>query len=282
MRGLRLALALLFLLGGHASAGAQQDPRLVEAVRLAREGLADSARAVSARLLGATPALDPLYPEILYTIAIVASSEQDRRLYLRRVMIEYSTSPWADNAIFEMAQLEYATGNAEATIRLVDQLLADFPGSETAGEAAFWGARAAFDRNDRPRACAWVATGIVSAGSDLELRNRLEFLNLRCQGAADATPPVIPAPAPAPPPPAARPPAGPGWYVQVAAISDRASIDRTVATLRQMGYETRVLPGPGALQRVLAGRYTTRALAQAEVARVRERFGGQPFVISVP
>lgn len=281
MRGLRLALALLFLLGGHASAGAQQDPRLVEAVRLAREGLADSARAVSARLLGATPALDPLYPEILYTIAIVASSEQDRRLYLRRVMIEYSTSPWADNAIFEMAQLEYATGNAEATIRLVDQLLSDFPGSEVAGEAALWGARAAFDRSDRARACAWAATGIASAGADIELRNQLEFLNLRCQGPTDAAPAATPAPAP-PPPPAGRPPAGAGWYVQVAAISDRASIDRTVAALRQMGYEAQVLPGPGALQRILAGRYTTRALAQAEVARIRGRFGGQPFVVSVP
>jgi hypothetical protein len=280
MNAPRLALALLLLAGGYARADAQQDPRLAEAVRLAREGLADSARAVSARLLGATPALDPLYPEILYTIAIVASSEQDRRLYLRRVMIEYSTSPWADNAIFEMAQLEYATGNTEATVRLVDRLLTDFPGSDLAGEAAFWGARAAFERNDRTRACAWVATGIVSAGNDIELRNRLEFLNLRCQGPAAATPPATPAPAV--PPPAARPPAGPGWYVQVAAISDRASIDRTVATLRQMGYETRVLPGPGALQRVLAGRYTTRALAQAEVARIRGRFGGQPFVVSVP
>lgn len=278
-------LLLLALLLWPASASAQEDPRLVEAVRVAREGLADSARAMTARLLGSTASSAALYPEILFTIALVAASEQDRRLYLRRVAIEHSTSSWADNALLELAQLEYATGNTEGTVRLVDQLLSDFPASEVTAEAAFWGARAAFDRNDGARACAWLSTGVVAAGADVELRNQLEFLNLRCQGpAAQVAAPVTPAPAPAPPPPppVTRPTAGPAWYVQVAALGDRVVIDRTVEALRQMGYEPVVLPGPGALQRVVAGRFSSRALAQAEVARVRSRFGGQPFVLSVP
>lgn len=276
------SLFLLALLLWPASASAQQDPRLVEAVRVAREGLADSARAMTARLLGSTASSEALYPEILFTIALVAANEQDRRLYLRRVAIEHATSPWADNALLELAQLEYATGNVEGTVRLVDQLLADFPASDVTAEAAFWGARAAFDRNDGPRACAWLSTGVVAAGTDVELRNRLEFLNLRCQGQAQiGSDPVTPVPAP-PPPPTTRPTAGPAWYVQVAALSDQVALDRTVESLRQMGYEPVVLPGPGALQRVVAGRFSTRALAQAEVARVRSRFGGQPFVISVP
>ncbi|HUG28299.1 MAG TPA: SPOR domain-containing protein [Gemmatimonadales bacterium] len=285
-----VSLFLLALLLSPARASAQEDPRLVEAVRVAREGLADSARAMTARLLGSTASSASLYPEILFTIAIVAANEQDRRLYLRRVAIEHSTSPWADNALLELAQLEYATGNVEGTVRLVDQLLSDFPASDVTAEAAFWGARAAFDRNDGTRACAWLATGVVAAGTDVELRNQLEFLNLRCQGpVAESGPPVSPAPTPAPapappppPPPTTRPTAGPAWYVQVAALGDRVAIDRTVESLRQMGYEPVVLPGPGALQRVVAGRFSTRALAQAEVARVRSRFGGQPFVISVP
>lgn len=276
------SLCLVALLLWPASASAQEDPRLVEAVRLARQGLADSARATTARLLGSTASSEALYPEILLTIAIVAANEQDRRLYLRRVAIEHSTSPWADNALLELAQLEYATGNVEGTLRLVDQLLSDFPASDVTAEAAFWGARAAFDRNDGARACAWLASGVVAAGTDVELRNRLEFLNLRCQGQAQAGgDPVTPAPAP-PPPPTTRPAAGPAWYVQVAALSDQVAIDRTVESLRQMGYEPVVLAGPGALQRVAAGRFSTRALAQAEVARVRGRFGGQPFVIAVP
>lgn len=280
------SLFLLTLLLWPASASAQEDPRLVEAVRVAREGLADSARAMTARLLGSTASGAALYPEILFTVALVAANEQDRRLYLRRVAIEHSTSPWADNALLELAQLEYATGNVEGTVRLVAQLLSDFPASDVTAEAAFWGARAAFDRNDAARACAWLSTGVVAAGTDVELRNRLEFLNLRCQGpvAAGETP-VIPAPAPAPPPPpppTTRPSAGPAWYVQVAALGDQVAIDRTVEALRQMGYEPVVLSGPGALRRVVAGRFSTRALAQAEVVRVRSRFGGQPFVISVP
>lgn len=281
------SLVLLALLLWPARASAQEDPRLVEAVRVAREGLADSARAMTARLLGSTASSEALYPEILFTIALVAANEQDRRLYLRRVAIEHSTSPWADNALLELAQLEYATGNAEGTVRLVDQVLSDFPASDITAEAAFWGARAAFDRNDGTRACAWLATGVAAAGTDVELRNRLEFLNLRCQrpvpaGETPVTPVPAPTPAPPPPPPTTRPTAGPAWYVQVAALSDRVAIDRTVEALRQMGYEPVVLSGPGALQRVVAGRFSTRALAQAEVARVRSRFGGQPFVISVP
>jgi cell division septation protein DedD len=70
--------------------------------------------------------------------------------------------------------------------------------------------------------------------------------------------------------------------VQVAALSDRVAIDRTMSALREMGYEPSVVPGPGALQKVRAGRWTSRAEAQSEVARIRARFGGQPFIVSDP
>ncbi|MDZ4673682.1 MAG: SPOR domain-containing protein, partial [Gemmatimonadota bacterium] len=84
------------------------------------------------------------------------------------------------------------------------------------------------------------------------------------------------------PAPAPRPAAGPSWHVQIAALSDRIAIDRAVATIREMGFEATVVPGPGALQKVRAGRWSTRALAQAEVARLRDRFGGAPFVVMDP
>lgn len=284
----RVVLAVVLGLAlAPAVAAAQQDARLVEAVRLAREGLPDSARTLTARLLATVAPTDPLFPELLYTIALVASSEPDRRLYLRRVAVEYGASPWADNALLQLAQLDFASGNTEGALRSVERIMADFPGSDVAAEAAFWGARAAFDRNDPRRACAWLATGIASAGTDIELRNRLEFLNLRCQGPFpdSTTPPPAPpppAPAPSPPAPTPRPAAGPAWHVQVAALTERAAIDRIVEALRQMGYEPSVVPGPGGLQKVRAGRFSTRALAQSEVARLRTRFGGQPFVVSDP
>ncbi|MDP9143991.1 MAG: hypothetical protein M3N43_04740, partial [Actinomycetota bacterium] len=164
-------LALLVLLA--TPAAAQTDPRLVEAVRVAREGLPDSARAITARLLNTMGRTDPVYAELLYTIALVAPTEQDRRLYLRRVAIEFASSGWADNALLQLAQLDYASGNAEAAQRQVGQLMADYPESDVLAEAALWGARAAFDRNDPRMACAWVASGVAAAGGDIELRNRL-------------------------------------------------------------------------------------------------------------
>jgi len=260
---------------------------LVDAIRIAREGMPDSARTLTAALLGTLPRTDALYPELLYTIAIIASNEADRRLYLRRIVVEHANSPWADNALLQMAQLDYAAGNTEGTQRQINQLLSDYPGSEVTAEAALWGARAAFDRNDPRLACAWVASGIAASGSDVEMRNRLNFLNLRCQDPDPDPRPVPPAPAPAPTPPptpapAPRPAAGPSWHVQIAALSDRIAIDRAVATIREMGFEATVVPGPGALQKVRAGRWSTRALAQAEVARLRDRFGGAPFVVMDP
>jgi len=293
MAGARRAAALLSVatLLAAASAGAQQDPRLVDAVRLAREGMADSARAITGRLLATTPATSPLYPELLYTIAAVASNEQDRRLYLRRVTIEHSNSPWADNALLGLAQLDYAAGKPDGTMRTIDQLMSDYPASDVLAEASFWGARAAFERNDPRRACAWLATGLAATGTDVELRNRLDFVNLQCQNlppdtAVVVVPPPVPAPAPAPPPPPPapepQPSAGPAWYVQVAAMADRAALDRVAAALREMGYEASMVAGPGNLQKIRAGRWSTRALAQAEVARIRARFGGQPFIVQDP
>ena len=52
----------------------QTDPRLVSAVRAAQEGRGDSARAAVDRLLAATPPTDTLYPQILYTQAMVAGT----------------------------------------------------------------------------------------------------------------------------------------------------------------------------------------------------------------
>lgn len=271
------ALSALSVLPAHA----QQDPRLVDAVRIAREGMPDSARTLTAALLAVLPRTDAVYPELLFTIAIIAPSEADRRLYLRRVVVEHANSPWADNALLQLAQLDYAAGNTEGAQRQIGQLLTDYPGSEVTAEAAFWGARAAFDRNDPRLACAWVASGIAASGSEVEIRNRLNFLNLRCQDTRPVPPAPIPPPAPAPPPPP-PPAAGPSWHVQVAALSDRVAIDRIVAALAEMGFDPSVVPGPGALQKVRAGRWTTRALAQAQVARIRSRFGGEPFVVMDP
>ena len=110
-RGLTTAVLILALSGMASSAMAQSDPRLVDAVRAAQEGRGDSARTTVDRLLAATPQTDTLYPQILYTQAMVAGTAGDMRRLLQRVTVEYGTSSWADDALLRLVQMDYATRN---------------------------------------------------------------------------------------------------------------------------------------------------------------------------
>jgi hypothetical protein len=91
-----IAWTLAVLAGSAVRVEAQTDTRLVDIVRAAQEGQSDSARAAVQRMLDATPPTDTLYPQILYTQAMVAGSAGDMRRLLQRVTVEYSTSDWAD------------------------------------------------------------------------------------------------------------------------------------------------------------------------------------------
>ncbi|HEV8148902.1 MAG TPA: hypothetical protein VGP61_01825, partial [Gemmatimonadales bacterium] len=183
----RCSLFLVLVFGVGSLGGtlqAQSDPRLVTAVRLAQDGLSDSARAVVARILAAMQPDDSLYPEALYTSGLLAKSEADRRLALRRVVVDYGQSSWADDALLQLAQLDYVSGNAAATIRQIEQLLRDYPSTPLVATAAFWGARAASDRHDAATACRMAELGLAAVGNDIELNNQLEFQKQRCLGLA--------------------------------------------------------------------------------------------------
>ena len=123
MRLVRWATVLV-LLAGASNLAAQTDPRLVAAVRSAQEGQGDSARASIQRLLDATPPTDSLYPEILYTQAMVADNAADMRRSLQRVVVEYPTSDWSDDALVRLVQMDYATRSFDAAARdgVVDDL----------------------------------------------------------------------------------------------------------------------------------------------------------------
>ena len=146
-----LALAAGLALTGPLSA--QSDARLVTVVQLTQDGMADSARAVIKSLLERTDPTDSVYPEMLYTSAIVAATEYDRRIALRRVVVEYSTSPWADDALMLLGQVEYANSNPGAALAQFSRLVSDYPASPLIATAAFWGARAAGDLRDGATAC---------------------------------------------------------------------------------------------------------------------------------
>ena len=222
MRRVVLAAAAALALSAAPTADAQSDPRLLAAVRSAQEGQGDSARAVLGRLLATTPTADTLYPQILYSLGLVAADVSEREHHLQRVAVEYPLSPWADDALLLLAESDYAGGNLPGTARDLERIRKDFPASPILPKAAIWAARTYFDMGNQRAACSWLAAGL-HARSDAETRSQLRFQAQRCGAliaatdtvappdtvvVAAATPvvtPVTPAVTPAAPPPDAAP-----------------------------------------------------------------------------
>ena len=170
------------------SALSQTDPRLVQVIRHAQEGQGDSARVKVQRLLRATPPGDTLYPQIVYTQAMVANDAADMRRQLQRVAIEYSSSSWADDALLRLVQLDYASANLDGAARNLDRIRLDYPDSPLIPQAAYWAARTYFDQKKPELACRWIAQGMTASSGNVELQNQLGYLNQRCSQFARATP----------------------------------------------------------------------------------------------
>src|SRR5262249_14922186 len=158
----------------------QTDARLAQGVRLAQEGLGDSARTVVQRVVDATNPADTLYPQALYTRAVVGANPQDIRRDLQRVAVEYPNSSWADDALLRLAQLDYATRDLDAASRDLERLRLDYASSPLYPQASFWAARVYFDLRKPSSACRWVAEGVPRVGKDVELRNQLDSYKDRC------------------------------------------------------------------------------------------------------
>jgi len=195
VRGPALAWLAVLSLAAVGRVQAQTDPRLVNAVRAAQEGQGDSARAAVQRLLDATPPTDTLYPQILYTQAMVANSAGDMRRQLQRVAVEYASSEWADDALLRLVQMDYATRNYDGAARNLERLRGDFPASPLMAHAAYWAARTYFDSNNPQAACRWLADGMAKAQTDVELQNQLGYLYQRCDLRSDSTTAQAPRPA---------------------------------------------------------------------------------------
>jgi hypothetical protein len=303
-RGLPLAAAIC--LAWPVIVAAQTEPRLVRAVRLAQEGSGDSARAAVQRVLDATPSTDTLYPQVLYARAVVAANAQDMRRDLQRVTAEYAASTWADRSLLRLAQLDYAGNDLESAAQNLERLRLDYPTSPIYAQAALWGGRTYFDLRRAPSACRWLAEGLARTGSDVELKNQLQFYNQRCAGvvldtartdsarpdsaarAATAQPadtakppvsvdsqkPVVAAADTTP-----RSPAAPTVLrIQIAAVNTRAAADSIVKRVKTGGGDAVIAEEKG-LFKVRVGAYPTRAAAAAALPSVRAKLGGQAFVV---
>lgn len=292
--GLLATAALLGTAVPHG-ASAQTDSRLVSAVRLAQEGLSDSARTIVSRLLDGTAPTDSLYPQVLYTRALLAAEPAAMRTDLQRVAVEYASSNWADDALLRLVLLEYAGGQLETAARHLERFELDHSSSPLYPRASLWAGRIFFQLQRPADGCRWMRAGNERAGEDRELRAELASASRRCsdvaaaaapdsvsgQDTASAMPAAAPPPAPTPPaspPPPATPPV-PAFRIQIAAVTTAAAADSIATRARATGMEAVVTREPPHYK-IRVGAYHTRAEAAAALPGVRARFRGAPFVVA--
>ena len=300
-------LLLLLPAGPPARLPAQTDPRLVAALRLAQEGLGDSARSTVSRLMASTEPTDTLYPQILYTRGLVAADPREMRTDLQRVAVEYASSNWADDALLRLAVLDYAGAQLDASARNLEQIALDHSTSPLYPRAALWAGRVYFELRRPQDACRWLRQGRERAGDNLELAGQLARSAERCaQVAIDtaggrtggpavgadtataiATLPDTARPSASPPDtalaadslPASPPVRPPAFRIQIAAVNTAGAADTIAARARSTGIET-VVVREAPYYKVRVGSYATRAEAVAALPAVRARFRGTPFVVA--
>ncbi len=272
---LGVLLGLIFAPRAHA----QTDPRLVDVLRIAQEGASDSARGIVTRLLQQTPPTDSVYPQMLYTMGLVSRSVDEMRRNYTRVSVEYTNSSWADDAIYRLALLDYASGNLASAARQLDRIRNDYPDSPLLGTAAEWAARAFFEQKKVAEGCTWLTLGLQHTGDDVELKNRLDYLNGRCsvQGPLGTPAPDSAAPSGAPAPAPTRT----GFGVQVGAVNTQAAADKLAKDLKDAGF-TPYIVKEGPLFKVRAGPYSDRTQATQAAEQVRRKLKRSPFVVKEP
>ena len=274
---------LLVLAGSPLPLAAQDDPRLLDALRIAQDGASDSARSLVTSLLRTTAPTDSLYPQVLYTMGLVSRSVEDMRHNYSQVAIEYANSPWADHALYRLALLDYAAGDLIGAVRQLERVRNDYPDSPLLGPASEWAARSLFVRKQPREACAWLALGLDHVGEDVELRNRLEPLNAPCAALPDSSQ-LAAAPADSAVPSQDSTPAAPvrsGFGVQVAAINTQKAADKVAHDLKAAGFTPYVVK-EGALFKVRAGPYPDRAKALIAAEQIRKKLGHSPFLVKEP
>ncbi len=277
-----LATMMLAMPGGTPNLAAQDLPAVRAAVQLAAEGRSDSARRMLDGELRRLRVGEPDWIESLFFRARISHQGENADRDLRRIVIEFGNSAWADDALLELTQLAMAAANPAGALDYVARLRADYPGSDLRARAALWGGRAAFDVGEPRTACALLDSARAEAAGDIEFGNQVDFYRARCAAIANAPPP---APAPGRPATARTDsvrtaPAPTGRFeVQVAASSSSDDARRVAERFQAAGQRAAVVRGADGLYRVRLGPFATEEEAQTAVAAARRLVGGAPFVV---
>ena len=268
----RLLVVALVALAARLSAQTQHDPRLQSAIALAQSGRTDSARALVRHLLVTVPVQDPVYAEALYVQGgMLAADAATAATSLQRVVVEYGSSAWADDALLRLAQLFEAQNDPASAVQSVERLRRDYADSPLRFRAEFVGARAAFDLRDEARGCGYIRDAQAGVGDDVEFKNQVSFYASRCGGVSSSA-------AAASPESAANRRRG-GFGVQILAGKSAPQIDEMLTRLKAMGYNTYVVRDSTGYLKIRVGPYPSREAAQRIQAQLKTRLGGQPFVV---
>jgi hypothetical protein len=258
-------LAMLTAAMPRAIRSQDTDSALIRVERLVVGGDRSTARVLADSLVASLPADSPRLVDVLYWRAQSATSAADAERDYLRISIEHPFTARAPDALLALAQLEFARGDRNAARRRFDRLLRDYPKGRHVARAALWSGRLALEERDNIAGCRTLNAARPQLGSDdIELRNQFDYYVAQC----DRIAPTDSVPASAPPTGKPSPTAGSAFSVQVAAYNARQDATSLAARLKQRGYEVRVV-GDRAPYRVRIGRYTTRADANAALARIR-------------
>lgn len=267
---------------------AQEDSLLTAAVQLATEGQGDSARSLIQQRLARLSSADTLYPQALFAAGVVATEVNEALNYFRRVSIEYSRSSWADQALLRLAQLAFAAGDAQGTLRSSQRILTDYPLSEVRAAANFWAGRAYLELGNAEEGCRLLGeaereanvvpdTPDTTVTADVELAHRAAYHLQRCTSIFAAMDSAAVDTAEAAP---GQPVEGPVVYsVQVAAVGTATAADQAMRSLHAAGYDPHVVRDTDGLFKVRVGRYAARQQAQQLAQDIRRKLGGSPFVV---
>lgn len=263
--------------------------------RLVSAGEGAAGRAVVDSMLRASTEGKPGYGDALFWRGALAETAADAERDYRRVIVEYPLSPYADDALLSLAELEQARGDRTAAYQHLQRFVREHPMGPARARAGLAAARLAFEQRNVAQGCAMIADARLSAGSDVELRNQIDYQGARCRGsnatasaapvtmapsspgtsarsggtAGSAQAPMVvssPAPRPSPAGPTSAPPAvrGPAPRESTA----KAQAPRGIWTIQVAAYETR--PPAEALVRKLATRgVKARISGETKPFRVR-------------
>jgi len=259
---------------------AQTDARLVEALRLAQSGQVDSGRSIVRRLLATLSSGDSVYPQALLAAAKIAPDAPTVASYLNRIVVEYGAGPWADDALLLLTQLYWAQRDPAQTVQYAERLNRDYPDSPLRSRANFSAARAYFELKNETRGCELIRQALDGAADDVEFKNQVSFYASRCSATSTAnTTTATPTSADTG---AKVPPASHAYAVQVLAVKSAVQVDDMLTRLKVMGFDARVVRDSTGFFKVRVGRYATREEAQRAQSRLKQKVGGQPFVVDEP